>query len=701
MRTYILLLAFLLVTAADGYAGSGTLDTSFGQQGRVFTDLVAVGYPYLYPNSEAMLVQPDGKILITGRFWEDGVSDWYGTFIVRYMPDGTLDESFGNHGKVIDSVEGYPFNNPGIGTDAALQADGKIILVGSYRDQVAGTIGAAVRRYTSSGALDTTFGSNGTAVVYKLPFFEGASIAVQPDGKLVVSGPYFVLGTNGGYRPSLGLFRLNPDGSIDSSFGSGTGKVLIEYEDEPIDTLIQPDGKILVTGNSYLNRFNSDGSFDSTFGSGGSVVPDGPFGKAILQPDGKIVVDGSSLYITYQPIVRRYNSDGSIDPSFSASFDPEFFWPGDMMLAADGKVVVTGNAPNSTTGRSDFAVIRLTSHGAFDQSFGVGGRAVFPMNAGGTNYAWASAAAMQSDGKILITGYFGFYYLDSHEKIGTLRINAETNEFHHTPFDFDGDGQSDISVFRPGDSVWYLNRSTEGFTSAQFGIPTDKIAPADYDGDGKTDIAVFRPSSGEWYMLGSNGFYRVVQFGQEGDVAAPADYDGDGRADLAVFRPSNSTWYWLGSTGVYRVQQFGQSGDVPVPGDYDADGKSDLAVWRPSNGTWYANTSSGSYLVQQFGQPGDIPVPGDYDGDGRADRAVFRPSSGNWYLHGAGYYQVRQLGEAGDIPAPADYDGDGKTDRAVFRPSSGAWYLDRSTAGMSTTQFGANGDLPTPSAYFP
>ena len=112
-----------------------------------------------------------------------------------------------------------------------------------------------------------------------------------------------------------------------------------------------------------------------------------------------------------------------------------------------------------------------------------------------------------------------------------------------TPFDFDGDGKSDIGVYRPGSGTWFVLQSLAGSTTpVQFGFGADKLVPADYGGDGKADIAIYRPSNGTWYILGtSRGFYSV-QWGFNTDLPVPADYDGDGKADVAIYRPSNGTW---------------------------------------------------------------------------------------------------------------------------------------------------------------
>ncbi len=270
--------------------------------------------------------------------------------------------------------------------------------------------------------------------------------------------------------------------------------------------------------------------------------------------------------------------------------------------------------------------------------------------------------------------------------------------------DFDGDRRSDVSVFRPSDGNWYLNRSTSGFTGQQFGASDDILTPGDFDGDGKVDIAVFRPSSGVWYRLNSsNGQFAATQFGTSGDVPQAADFDGDGKADIAVWRPSSGTWFWINSSnGQVSGSQFGQNGDLPVTADYDGDGRSDIAVFRPAGGTWYRmNSGNGQFAAVSFGAGTDMPVPADYDGDGKADIAVFRPSDGVWYRlnSSSGQFAAVQFGANGDVPVPGDYDGDGKYDQAVYR--SGVWYINNSTSGFSAVSFGAPSDMPVPKKYIP
>ena len=272
-------------------------------------------------------------------------------------------------------------------------------------------------------------------------------------------------------------------------------------------------------------------------------------------------------------------------------------------------------------------------------------------------------------------------------------------------FDYDGDGRADLSVFRPSTGNWYLSRSSDNaFIGVQFGASGDLIAPADFDGDGKTDISVFRPTDGGWYRLNSsNNTFTPVQFGTNGDLPVPGDFDGDLKADICVYRPSAGSWFRINSSNnQFVAAQFGVAEDKPLVGDFDGDGKSDLAVFRPSNGTWYRiNSSNDTFSPNQFGATGDKPVAADYDGDGKTDLAVYRPSVGDWYIINSSNASFTGIhfGVQEDLPAPADFDGDGKADLVVFRPSSGTWYLLRTAAGFTGSQFGANGDVPTPNAF--
>lgn len=282
----------------------------------------------------------------------------------------------------------------------------------------------------------------------------------------------------------------------------------------------------------------------------------------------------------------------------------------------------------------------------------------------------------------------------------------EPNTSARPPVDFDGDGKTDISIFRPSLGQWWYLRSSDGTNRAfQFGNSSDKLVPGDFTGDGKADIAIWRPSTGGWFILRSeDSSFFSFPFGTNGDVPVARDFDGDGKADAAVFRPSNSTWFIQRSGGGTTIQQFGLNTDLPVPSDYDGDGKADIAIFRPSNGQWWIQRSSnGSVFALQFGLSSDKAVPGDYTGDGKSDIAFFRPGDGTWYIlrsEDFSFFAV-PFGVNGDLPSPGDYDGDGKFDLAVFRPSNSTWYLQRSTSGTQFVQFGASGDVSVPNSFVP
>ncbi len=277
--------------------------------------------------------------------------------------------------------------------------------------------------------------------------------------------------------------------------------------------------------------------------------------------------------------------------------------------------------------------------------------------------------------------------------------------------DFDGDGLTDLSVFRPSEGNWYVQRSTLGTSVQKFGIATDVIVPGDFDGDGKADYAVFRADANnanpDFYVLNSGtNTLSGASWGTTSDIPVSGDYNGDGKTDFAVFRPSNSTWYILNSgSPTNTVAPFGLPGDIPLAIDSDGDGKTNLAIFRPSSNTWYIARATGvpaqNFDAIPFGLANDILVPADYDGDKKDDLAIFRPSTGQWIIRRSltGTSTFTTFGTSGDVPVPGDYDGDGKNDLAIYR--NGTWYINRSTSGLSIQYFGLASDKPVPKAYIP
>jgi Fungalysin metallopeptidase (M36)/FG-GAP-like repeat len=311
----------------------------------------------------------------------------------------------------------------------------------------------------------------------------------------------------------------------------------------------------------------------------------------------------------------------------------------------------------------------------------------------------------------------GMGFSASITNIGTGNNNTVVTEAFNMPpkfrrparADFDGDGRSDVSVFRPSDGVWYLNQSFSGFAAHAWGISTDTPVPDDFDGDGKSDLAVYRPNFdgavADYFVFQSaTSTVRYVWWGTTGDIAITEDFDGDNKADPAIYRPSTGVFWALRSTNGTALAVTRMAGSVvgaPIAGDFDGDGRGDLGLLN--NGAWNIVHAADNYATIStvaWGTSGDRAVHGDYDGDGRDDIAVFRGSENTWFiLNSAGGVRYVYFGASTDLPVPADYDGDGRTDVAVYR--NGVWYIDRSTSGFQVVTFGAATDKPLPASFIP
>jgi uncharacterized delta-60 repeat protein len=696
---------------------NGSLDGSFN----IGTGFFPSPSPLVTTSVNVLTLQPDGKILAGGNF--RGFNGIARSGIVHLSTSGGLDSAFNVNA----------FLNEGVQT-LALQSDGKVLIGGGFAGYN-GVVRNGIARLNFDGSLDTSFDPGiGLDNIVNV-------IAVQPDGKILIGG-FFT--TVGGVSRNY-IARLNANGSLDSAFNVGSGANATVRA-----IALQTDGKILVGGDftsfngvtrNYAARLNTNGSLDTGFAPPIESVPGGDVKSIVLQPDGKILLAGYFMTTgaAFTTPVIRVNSNGSLDNSLTFTSDATV--AAELMaLQPDGKIVMTIGSPivrlnpdgtndatfsSPTLNGNPFALViepggSILIGGAFTTVNGVSRNHIARLisngsldpnsfSSGSLANSFVETLAVRS-GAIYLGGFFTTY--NDIARVGIARLGTSGFFTGRTPFDFDGDGRADISVFRPSQNNWYLNQSTQGFRVVQFGLSTDKLAPADYDGDGKTDIAVWRENgSGNmayfWILNSATNTVRLEQFGLTGDILMVGDWDGDGKDDLSVYRAgAQSYFFYRGSlnnpNGNVTYVPWGTTGDKPLRGDFDGDGKFDAAVFRPSNNVWYIRQSSdNSFRYENWGLASDKFVPADYDGDAKTDLAVYR--NGTWYIKQSSNNQPRyeQFGLSTDTPVPADYDGDGRADITVFR-GNGEWHsLRSSNSQYYVIPFGITNDKPVEAAFLP
>ncbi|HEY0429458.1 MAG TPA: FG-GAP-like repeat-containing protein [Pyrinomonadaceae bacterium] len=558
----------------------GSLDSSFA--GQTFDTLPE------YIRSVA--IQADGKVLVGGYFTTIGGAPH--ASLVRLNADGTVDTGF----------------NPNLTGDSifyvatiVVQPDNKILIGGSFKG-VVGALRFDIARLNPDGTSDTVFNQGvGAQRPDQLNFSYGANdIKLLPDGRI-----YFVdaaLYYNG--TPTGEVVRLNSNGTRDTTFNLSPNKVGVN------GLAVQSDGKVIVVGRgkNYTSGFpvirngavkiNPDGSIDTSFSPVG--IPNGEQVFSIaIQTDGKIVLVGNFAMfnnVAKNAIVRLLNTI-SAAPVFQSNRVSDFDGDGraDASVFRNGEWFINpSNAPS------------VAPNAFYSVQFGLATDKLAPADYDGDGKT--DVAVWREN----VSGNQAYFYI-LQSATGAVRVEqfGLTGDVLAAG-DWDGDGKADLATWRGGAQSYFfyrgsLNNPSSNVTYVPWGTTGDKPVRGDFDGDSKLDAAVYRPANQIWYIRQSADNQTISrQFGLSADKLVPADFDGDGKSDIAVFR--GGVWYvWQSSNNQIRYQNWGAATDTLVPSDYDGDGKTDFAVWR--SGTYYIlNSANAAISYQNFGGSGDVPA---------------------------------------------------------------------------------------------
>lgn len=496
------------------------------------------------------------------------VTLWTGIASPPPSTGGTLDPTFDSDGIAITNI-----NPNDDGNDLAIQSDGKIVVVGdsgilsSFNGE---DFDFTVVRYNTDGSLDTTFGGTGsvTTAIGDSSSIANA-VALQPDGKIVVAG-------ENGVR--IVIARYNSDGTLDNSFGSG-GVVTLAVDDQfntAEDVKIQPDGKIVIVGQTlnstnfatsfFFVRFSGDGSLDNTFDSDGIfVVPQTSSAEPIgaralaLQTDGKMVAVGEGFTgATLEIAVVRVNSDGSLDSTFGGGgmVFTDIYGQADsaedLAIQPDGKIIVVGGTSGSAV------VARYNTDGSLDMSFGYNGVIVQSAEI----FNRAVGVALQTDGKILTAQAHNLTFaVARYQSNGLPDTTFASGGTVITPI-----GDSSVAnavALQPDGKIVAAGTGNVSFSVVTFEQSAD-IVVVRYNSDGAAVnnppvVSITGPASGSVFAVNTPVNFTGTFTDDAGDTHT-AQWTFDSISQSAtVVEPSGSTpgsantTYTFTSAGVYKV----------------------------------------------------------------------------------------------------------------------------------------------------
>ncbi|MCP9493907.1 MAG: hypothetical protein MSG64_05545 [Pyrinomonadaceae bacterium MAG19_C2-C3] len=606
----------------------GTLDTTFGDAGKVVTD-----FDNGNDNARAVAVQSDGRIVVAGATFKSGAVGDTDFAVARYTGDGRLDTDFDLDGRAT-----IDFGKFDTAQAIVLQTDGRIILAGASRADAGFGIDAgfvsitgvssdfALARLNSDGTLDAAYGDAGGRVTTNLNGTQDYAVGVSltANGNLIAVGATVSFGT----ALDFALVSYDANGRINNGFGVN-GKQSTNFgggNDRAESVAAQADGKLVVAGTTAygatgddfaVTRINTDGTLDNTFGAGGRVVTDfsgfdgyDTASATLVQTDGRIVVIGTATNFRVSQsdfALARYHTDGSPDLSFGDAGkvitdfgEFSFDRASDAVLQPDGKIVVVGSVSNPTgeNGYNVFGIARYNADGNLDTTFG-GGDGLATTGFG--EYALATSIAVQTDGRIIVAGLTAIsinffpaqdFAVARYTATGELDTSFGTNGRVTTDFDNGSDYAGDVAVQDDG-SIIVVGANHPLFSAS----PTFSTSP---------NGGVI---GGRFTSFGIGGI-ALARYDASGKLDSSFDADGKATTNLRGIGYASAVSLQPDKRIIVSGNAFGRfplTGDLSAPGDGLSFAGSDFALARflpdgsldPSFGT------NGGVITTDFAQGND------------------------------------------------------------------------------------------------
>lgn len=408
----ILMVLLILGFSETNLAQPGSLDTTFGVNGKVITTLGTYT-----DRANTMAIQGDDKILMAGSKYSSFTNADFA--MVRYLSNGTLDPSFGQGGEVITPIE-----NRSEANSIAIQNDGKIVLGGGSKWYI------NLARYNTDGSLDTNFGDGGIVITDVQDHYSEvcSSIAIQNDGKIIVGG--YAADSGDDLRHFI-VLRYLSNGTLDTTFG--TNGIVIGNNGECHSVKIQNTGEIVLGGVDHvyfsIEKYTSNGAPDLSFGINGKVltsVETTAAGRSmVIQDDGKILLGGFSNAGNFNFALVRYQSNGLLDSNFgslgivttSIGSNSKAY---SIALQSDGKILLSGDSKIDST-IFHLSLARYNTDGTLDTGFGQDGKVITVI---GDSFGTGQSIGIDNNGKIMVGGYV---YNDSNIDMTLVRYNSSDN----------------------------------------------------------------------------------------------------------------------------------------------------------------------------------------------------------------------------------------------------------------------------------